>query len=95
VGCTSVSDGTGAGCEAGRARTAAHLLADHDDEGRERRAAHARDREELDEARDVVAAPDDVLLHREDRVDVVQVARWALRRVSVSDAAHEDEDEGV
>ena len=61
---------------------AAHLLRKHDDARRHRRAAHPRDREQLDEARHVVAVPDDARLFGDLRVDVVQVARRLERRVA-------------
>jgi hypothetical protein len=62
-------------------RTAAHLLREHDDATRDRRAPHARDREELNEAGEVVALADELALDLELRVDVVQVARGLQARV--------------
>jgi hypothetical protein len=54
---------------------AAHLLRDHHDPAGERRAAHARDGEELDEALVVVRAVEDRVLLDELAVHVVEVAR--------------------
>lgn len=62
---------------------AAHLLRDHDGERGERRPAHARDREQLDEPRHVVALLlDQSRLHAQLCVDVVQVARGLELRVA-------------
>lgn len=47
-----------------------HLLRDHHDEGRECRAAHARDREKLEETREIVRAAEDGVFLLELGVDL-------------------------
>lgn len=62
------------GAEEGDDIDPAHLLRDHDHERRQRRTAHARDSEELDEAAEIVALSHDVGFDFELGVDVVQIA---------------------
>ena len=63
---------------------AAHLLRQHDGEGRQRGAAHARDGEELDKAGHVVGFADDVAFFLDLGENVVKVARGLELRVAES-----------
>ena len=49
----------------------AHLLSNHDSERRQGRASHSRNCKEFDEASEVVALADDILLDLDLRIDVV------------------------
>ena len=62
------------GCVAYDDVDAAHLLGDHDGEGGEGRSSDTWDGEELDHALDVGCVADDVFLHLDLGVDVVQVS---------------------
>ena len=60
----------------------AHLLGKHDREGGSSGTSNTRDREELDETCDVVAAADDICLLLNLGVDIVQIPRSLQRCVT-------------